>query len=136
LRRERPLNVRLAEIEPGLAQVFRVRAQHGDFACRETCPEDEAIEIVGLDRAAPHSLERLLEHRAHRIDRQLGIAGIREREVGHPDRRAFVVDAIRTLQHDAHAHVLEHRQAVRQRDRRAGVVSLEAHGPAGASGGV
>ena len=63
-----------------------------------------------------------------RVDLDVGVGAARlQAEVVDPDRRRpFGGDAVRALVEHAHAHVLEHRQAVGQRHRRAAVEQLEA----------
>jgi hypothetical protein len=69
----------------------------------------------------------VLEQILHAFDVELGVVGELEAEVVHPRMRAVLsVDPVRALLVDAHAEMLEHRQAARQRDRVARAIHLEA----------
>ena len=95
---------------------------------RQARRDDEPVEVVVLDLAAEDARERVLEHRVQRVDLDLGVGdrGLHA-EVVHPyGRRVDRRDPVRALVDHLEAHALEHRQAVRQRHRRAAVEELEA----------
>ena len=128
MRGERRLDEGLRQREADLPQVFRVRAQHDDVVGGQPRRDDEPVEVVVLDLAAEDARERVLEHRVQRVDLDLGVGDRRlHAEVVHPDRlRVLRRDPVRPLVDHLEPHPLEHRQAVRQRDRAAAVEELEA----------
>ena len=128
VRRQRRLDERLREREADLAQVFRARPQDHDLLRRKARRDHQAIEVVVLDLAAEDLAERRLEDLVQRIDLDRGVGrGRHQSEVVHPHRRhALGHDAVRPLVEHLQSHVLEHRQAIGQRDRPAQVEKLEA----------
>ena len=127
--RQRRLDERLRQREPDLTQILGVCAQHDNVGCRYAGGDDEPIEIVVFDFAAKDAAERILEHAMQCVDLDFGVDVRRQHaEIVHPDRlAAFRNDAMRSLVDDFEPHVLEHRQAQRQRDRAAEMEQLEAH---------
>ena len=127
MRGERLLHERLRYREADLVQVLGVRAQHGHFVGGEPRAQDQAVEVVVFHLAAENALERLLEDLVDRVDVEIVVPSRLQAEVVHPHRgTAFGLDAIGTVVEHGEPHVLEHRQAVRQRHRRAALEEREA----------
>ena len=132
------LHVGLAEAEADLPEVLRVGPEHGDLAPVEAGDEGEAVEAVVLRLARPHPGEAPLERLPRRLEVGVGRArALSEPEVVEPHRTARAVGAqlARVLVLHPKAHVLEHRERVREVDGAAEVEELEAEragiGPGG-----
>ena len=132
------LDVGLAEPEADLAKVLRIGAEHGDLPPVEAGREGEPVEAVVLRLARPHPGEAALERLARRFQVRDGRTGaLPEPEVVEPHRttRAAGVQLARMLVLHPKAHVLEHRERVREVHRPAEVEELEAEragiGPGG-----
>ena len=128
VRGERGLDERLRQREADLPHVLRVRAQHDDLFGGNARGDDQPVEVVALDFAAEDAAERILEHLVQRVDLHVDAGQRRlDAEVVHGDRRhPLRRDPVRMLVEHPQAHVLEHRQAVRQRDRAPEMHELEA----------
>ena len=126
--RQRRLDESLRQREPDLPQVFCVRPQHDDLLGRQARRDHQPVEVVVLDLSAEHASERVGEYGVQRVDVNLGVADRQKQpQVVHPHRRRTLRrDAVRMLVEHLEAHVLEHRQAVGQCDRRAAMEKLEA----------
>ncbi len=125
--RERGLDEGLRQCETALAHVLRIRPQHRDLVGRQRSEQHQSIEVVVLHRARHHAPERVLEQRRDALRVDLVVPDQVELEVVDPERVAPLrTDLVRLLRQHAHAHVLEHRQRVRQRDRFARAIHLEA----------
>ncbi len=127
VRRQRGLDVRLRQREPDLPQVLRVGAQDRDLVGSEPCLQDQSVEVVVLDAALEHARKRVFEQRREGPDIDLVACRHVELEVVNPHRFGAVGrDCVGPFGQHAHAHVLEHRQRIRQRHRRTAAVDLEA----------
>ena len=127
------LHVGLAQAEADLAEVLRIGAEHGHLPPVEAGREGEAIEAVVLRLARPHPGEAPLERLARRVEvRGEGPKPLPEPEVVEPDRGAALAprELAGVLVLDPKAHVLEHREGVREVDRPPEVKELEAKGAA------
>ena len=123
-------HVGVAEVRAGLAQVLRDRAQHGHLAPGEPRAQHQPVVAVALDLAAPGAQERVLEALAHPVGLEVALALVREPEVVDPDALVPApADRVGPLVGDLHAHVLEQRHHVRERERPAGAVELGAQHP-------
>ena len=123
------LHIGLAEAEADLPQVPGVGPEHGDLAPVEAGRECEAVEAVVLRLPRPHPGEAPLERPAHRGEvRRAGAGPLPEPEVVEPHRRARpgAAKLARVLVLHPQAHVLEHREGVREVDRPPEVEELEA----------
>ena len=124
---ERLLHVAVAERRAGLAQVAADRAQHGGLAPGQPGAQDQAVVAVALGVAAPGADEGVLEGVPDAVGLELVVAGVGQAEVVDPDALAVARrDRVGPLVGDLHAHVLEQRQQVGQRQRRAGAEHLRA----------
>src|SRR6202035_4571632 len=98
--------------KPDLAQVFTVSAQNRHFAPAEICPQDQPVEVVIFNLAAPCPRERVLEtafqtsHIEHQILR-ITHAQVMQINRLHP----FQLHPVIELFKDLDAHVFEHWQA-------------------------
>ncbi len=131
LRRQRRLDRGLRQREADLLQELGIGAQHDDVPRRHAGKQHQAVEVIVLHLATEDPRKRAFEQaRQHlRLDR-VGHRGV-ELEVVHRDETVVapaVADAEVVLAHHTYAHVLEHRQAVRQHHRRAQPIDLEAQG--------
>ena len=120
-------DVSLAETHARLAEVFVIAAQHRDLAPIEAGAQHQAVETVVLQRARPDPAERLMEG-VFQI-RQLDVDFARGADVIVVDPNRAVValhgDFVGRLADHPEAHMLQHRQHVGQRHRRAEAVELE-----------
>ncbi len=125
---QRLLHVGLAERDSGLPQVLAVGAQDRDLAPSQTGRDDQPVEPVVLDLAAPDAREAVVERLAHGLEVDRDAVPRHQREVVYPDRpvRPGRGHAVRHLAEHAQTHVLEHRQHVGQRHRIVGLVDLQA----------
>ena len=124
---EHLLDVAVAEGRAGLAQIARDPAQHRHLAPGQAGAQDEPVVAVVLDLAAPGPDEGLAETLAHAGCVGVGVAAPDEAEVVDPDALGVArPDRVGALVRHLHAHVLEQRQHVRQRDRPARAVELRA----------
>src|SRR5581483_9446889 len=123
---ERLFHVRLRKRHAGLQQVLAHAAQHGDLAPFHERAEDQLVETVVLGLAAPHALEARLERVLDLLDVEVAAHGGLHFEILDHDRRFAEVHLVRVLGKDLETHVLEHRQRLGQRDRRAVAEQLEA----------
>ena len=129
---QRLLHVAVAERGAGLAQVPGDRTQDGDVAPAQAGAQHQPVETVVLHVAVPDAGERLLEALADLVGVDLAVGLVGQAEVVDPGRRAVArADLVRPLVGDPQAHVLEHRQDLGQRDRRARAEQLAAHRAAG-----
>ena len=121
---QHPLDVVLAEPGARLAQVLGVGAQHHDLPPALVRVQDQRVEPVVLDLAAPQRGQRVLEQaldRARRGHRRRACGpGPAQPEVVDPERRgqARALELVRVLVDHLDAHVLQPGQHVGQRDRR------------------
>ena len=115
---QRLLHVGLAERNPDLQQILAVGAQDLDLAPVEPGAQHQLIEAVVLRLAAPDPQERVLEGLADLVEVELAGVDRLDPEIVQPEARAGRGDElVGLLLEHAQAHVLEHRQHVRQRDR-------------------
>ena len=141
------LDVALAEPVPGLAQVAGVRAQHHDVAPGQPGVQDQRVEAVVLDLAAPQRAQRLLElllavaagslppgrrlgPQPEIVDPERAGPGARLR-AGRPGTGA---ELVRMLVGHLDPHVLQLRQHVGQDDGR--LRPVDAQPPVAATGTV
>ena len=125
------LHVGLAQAEADLAEVLRVGAEHRDLPPVEAGREGETVEAVVLRLARPHPGEAPLERLARRVEVRGGRPEpLPEPEVVEPDREPALApgELAGVLVLDPKAHVLEHREGVREVDRPPEVKELEAEG--------
>ena len=126
------LYIGLAEAEADLAKVLRVRPQHGDLAPVEAGREGEAVEAVVLRVAGPDPGEATLERLADRVEvRRRRARPLPEPKVVEPHLGPALPAGRQhpgVLVLDPKAHVLEHREGVREVDRPPEVEELEAEG--------
>src|SRR5688572_27361114 len=129
MRRERLLHVRLAEREPGLLHVLRVGANDIDVLGAERGAGRQAGETVALDLAAREAAQRILGERLDRLhsgDR----AGAAHVEVVQEYGWGFGAAALVVrLVEDFEPHVLEDREASRERQRAPEPVDAQAQRP-------
>ena len=126
MRGKRVLHVALAERAPRLAEVLRDRTEDRDLPSGQPRRQDEAVEAVVLGLATPGAGERILERLAHVIRLEFGPFVVAQPEVVDPDRRPVGrLHLVRPLVAHLDAHVLEHRQHVREEERLPGAKQLE-----------
>ncbi len=113
--------------DSGLAQVLAIGAQNDDLAPAQTGPDDQAVEAVAFDLAAPDAAERLLElgPDGAEVDGP-AVAGFQAKVVDHDEAAVVERDRERNLVDHLEAHMLEHGQSVGQGDRAVRMVELEA----------
>ena len=129
---QRRLDIVLAEIESGLAQIFRRRAQDRHVAPRQACRDDELVQPVAFGRTGHDRLERIFQRRL--LARQIGgaVVGAFHQEIEHrrvaaPAVACFQRDRIGIFGDHAEAKVFEHRQRRRQRQHGAEHIELQPH---------
>jgi len=134
MRGQRGLDRGLRQRKADLPEVLGVGAQDHDLVAGQAGAQHEPVEVVVLGLAVEDAGEGLLEAPRHQLGLDVGADGglqfevvqrdrcVRGRAVGHrPACNAVIV-----LAEHAHAHVLEHRQAVGQNDSAAAPIDLEA----------
>ena len=122
------LDIGLAEGKSGLPQILGIGAQHDDFIARQTSRQDQPVETVAFGFATPDLAEAILEQRPHDGDiRQFDHAAHAEIMDMHGSGIA-PVERVGLLVQYRYAHVLQHRQAARKRNRPADPVHPEAQG--------
>ena len=116
---QHPLQVVLAELEPRLPQVPRVRAQHRDLPPAEVRVEHQAVELVVLGVALPQRGERRLEPGAQRVGLGVGHRAppAADAEVVDPERLRGATELVRVLVEHLKPHVLQLRQHIGERQR-------------------
>ena len=93
----------------------------------EPGPEHEAVEAVVLGLALPHARPSVLEGLADPAGVQVACGAMDEPEVVDPERGPVGrLDLVGPFVDDRHAHVLEQRQHVGQRDALTRAVELQA----------
>ena len=113
---ERLLHVGLAERNADLQQILAVGAQHRDLAPVQAL-QHQLVEAVVLGLAAPHPGERLLKGVADLVGVELRRLDRLDAEVVQPEApEALGHELVGLLLDRPQAHVLEHRQDVRQRN--------------------
>ena len=124
---EHALHVHLAEWQAGLQQIAAVGAQYHQLAHGQRRGQQQAVEAVVLDLAAPAREYGLDEARLDLLDVECQAGAVLEFEVldvgaaGDIGQR----DPPRALRHHPQAEVLHHRQQVGDRDRLAGLDDAE-----------
>ena len=131
VRGQRLLHVRLAERDPGLAQVLAVRAQDHDLAPSEPRPQHQPVEAVVLDLPRPDAGERVAERLVDAVRVEVGAFRVEHPEIVDPHPRgAHALDLARMLVLDLQTHVLQHRERVGEHHRAApDLEELEAQPP-------
>ena len=116
---QHPLQVVLAELEPRLPQVARVRAQQDDLPPAEVRVEHQAVELVVLGAVLPERGQRRLEPGAQRRPPGPGRRPLpaADAEVVDPERVRGATELVGVLVKDLKPHVLQLRQHVRERER-------------------
>ena len=113
----------------GLAQIAAEGAQQGGLAPGEAGGEHELVEAVGFGEAAELRHQRRFDGRIEMLDIDLAVVSALQRHVVQPDADIVAIalrhDVVGPLVDDAEAHVLQHRDAGRERDRRAPRKDLE-----------
>jgi len=129
LRHQRGSDRALAEREADLLAVGRIGTQHHHLVGAQAGMQHQAVEVVVVDRADEDLGEGLLEALRHLLCIGAGGPALLRQpqvEVVQRDRHLAVDKAMVVLAHHAHAHALEHRQAVGEHDRGAAPVDLQA----------
>ncbi len=127
MRSQRVLDERLRQRKADLPQVLGIGAQHHDLVRRHPRHNHQPVEVVVLDLAAENAAKRVLEDLIQCVDLDHGVGGrSHHAEVVYPDRaHGKRRDAMRMLVEHLQPHVLQHRQAVRERHRRTQMEDLE-----------
>ncbi len=124
---KRCFNKRLRQRKPGLPHDLRISTEHDDLVGRQLGAQHQAIEVVIFDGAFEYARKRLFEQRCDRLGIDVVDPRQLQREIVHPQRPAVLrSQLIAALGQNAHSHALEHRQRIRQSDRRATAIQLEA----------
>ncbi len=114
-----------------LAQTTAIGAQDQNLAPIQTTPRDQGIEAVAFDLAAPNAGKGVFELFLDCRDIDVAaVARFQTEVVDHQHLGAVAVvaaDFVRDFVDHPEAHMLEHRQGIRQRHRRLRVVDLEPH---------
>ena len=109
------LDIGLAERRADLQDVAAIGAQGHDLARAQPGGEHQAAEAVILQPAGPHAREQVLEDLADRLDLDRPAHDGLQAEIVQPVAAAVGgVDLAGLLAQHLEAHVLEHRQSVRQ----------------------
>ena len=120
------LDIGLIESQPGLAQIAAECTQQRNFAPLQPGQHHQPVETVVFDIAAEYARECLLEIVAADIGFEVVVGAQLQAEIADPDGVAVDgIDAVRVLIEHFHAHVFQHRQAVRQTDRLVAPQQLE-----------
>ena len=116
---QHPLHVVLAEPHAALAQVLRGRAQQRHLTPGQPGGQHQRVEPVVFGLAVPQRGQGLLEDQAQATGR--GDRRRPETKFIYPERPGARApgELVRVLVHDLESHVLQLRQHVGQRDRRA-----------------
>ena len=123
---QRALHIALAERQPGLQQVAAHRAQHTDLPGAERGGEQQAIESVVLDLAAPHGEKGFDEARLDMGNIEVMAEAMLNLEILHAGRLRQC-QQIRMFGQNAQAEVFHHRQQIRDRYRRTRFDEFEIH---------
>ena len=131
VRGERVGEVRVGEAHAGLAEILTERAHDHDVARGEAGAEHQPVQLVVLDRARPHPEEDVGHARLHRgIAERVADLGAHTERVDPPCDAIRGFDSVRMLVDHGDAEVLEQGHDVRQHQRAAGAVQLDARHPA------
>ena len=110
-------HVVLGERRARLPEVLAVGPEDRDLTPRQAGAQDEAVEAVVLDGAAPRAGEGVLEDLLDLRGLELAVGPVDEAEVVDPDRGgARRLYLVRALVHHLDAHVFQKGQDARERD--------------------
>ena len=128
--RECSFDIALRKRNADLQQILAVSPQQRHLTPRQVCGEDQPVEAVVFGIAPPDLAERILEAVVEIIDVDVRAADFHF-EILDESHTLFLGGAVhlqpvRVLGDDPQAHVLHHRQRVRQRDVVMETIELEA----------
>ena len=123
-------HVGLTEGDSRLTQVLAVGAQGDHLTRRQARVQHQLVEAVVLHLAVPDAMKGVVEILSHPGQVDFAAAFDLHVEVMDPDRLRGILrhHLVGHFADDLEAHVLEHRQDVRERDRLAGHIDLEVQG--------
>ena len=113
----------------GLAQIAAEGPQQGGLTPAEAGDQHELVEPVGFRETTELRHQCRFDGRIEMLDIDLAVVGALQRHIMEPDPDRVAIalrhDVVGPLVDDAEAHVLQHRDAGRERDRRAAREDLE-----------